>query len=354
MMGESEEEEEGTDFMDEGEDGGEEEDSDGDEGEEDNKEEEEEDVPEALERDAKNKKLTAAGWYTAATKLDNGALCLVCKKVFTTKDSSPSNITKHVKNRHKGSEECKKLLVLEAKQKAEKEKKKIPKPKLTMADFVIGKKKISKRDAKEISNALEDFIVATNTSLAMVQNPHFRKFVFILNPGYVAPTRTAITNHIDQKIKDVKVALAKEISEDIREHKTINVTSDGGPSHDVNKTKKNTVTVSRIDSKWNMKTDTLALRVAEGPQTAKVLRTVMREVLDEYGREEEWVTNMTTDNASAPKSSRAPGRHQAVGLLIKYDSPCIDHQFHLLVSFLIESLNFEINYLFSLRSLSSR
>jgi hypothetical protein len=153
-----------------------------------------------------------------------------------------------------------------------------------------------------------------------------------LNKNYIAPSRRSIVRMIDEEIKEVKIKLAKEIEEDIKETKTVNVTTDGGPSHDLNKTKKNTVTASRISTKWEMKTDTLAMPVAEGPQTAEALRTMVRDSLDSYGRKDDWDTNVTTDNASAPRSARAPGRHPSVGLRIKYDSFCIDHQFHLLVS----------------------
>ena len=92
--------------------------------------------------------------------------------------------------------------------------------------------------------------------------------------------------------------------EDIKETKTVSITTDGGPSQDVNKTKKNSVTISRIDSKWNMKTDTLALEVAEGSQTGEVIRGVVKTVLDKFGRMDDWDTNLTTDDASAPRSAR--------------------------------------------------
>lgn len=119
--------------------------------------------------------------------------------------------------------------------------------------------------------------------------------------------------------------------EDIKETKTVSITTDGGPSQDVNKTKKNSVTISRIDSKWNMKTDTLALEVAEGSQTGEVIRGVVKTVLDKFGRTDDWDTNLTTDDASAPRSARQ-NRHPTVGLPIKYECACIDHQFHLLVT----------------------
>ena len=286
-----------------------------------------------LYRDAKRQKLSAAVWYTAATKLDTGARCNICKKVFSVKDGSPSNVTKHVEKQHAGTEECKKLMALKAKNKREKAKKAVPKPKLSVKDFFHGKRILSKHDTQKITKALADFIAGTNTSLAMVENPHFRKLVFVLNSGYVVPARKTITEYIDNKIVETKKNLAEEIADDIKEHKTVSITTDGGPSHDVNKTKKNTVTISRISSKWEMKTDTLALRVAEGSQSAEVIRTVIRDVLDEFGRKEDWDINATTDNASAPRSARALGSYRAVGLPIKYDSYCIDHQFHLLVSF---------------------
>jgi hypothetical protein len=41
---------------------------------------------------------------------------------------------------------------------------------------------------------------------------------------------------------------------------------------------------------------------------------------------------MTTDDASAARSSRDPTRHPEVGLNIKYDVMCLDHQIHLLVN----------------------
>jgi hypothetical protein len=136
------------------------------------------------------------------------------------------------------------------------------------------------------------------------------------------------------KIKEKKEALKIELKVDLKETNTCSVTTDRGPSQNKNKTKKNTVTISRINSEWKMKTDTLALVVAEGSQTGVVLRTMVKDVLDDFGYDV-WDVNMTTDNASAPRSVRDPTRHPEVGLIIKYDVMCIDHQIHLLVSIFI-------------------
>ena len=147
---------------------------------------EEDDYSDDAGSEAKNKKLSAAVWLTAAKKLDSGkAQCLVCLKTFSMSDGSPSNVTKHVKVRHAGSERCKKLIALEIKRKEERKKKyeKKIKPKLTMKDFVMGKKLLSKREATKMNIAVEDFIVATNTSLSMVENPHFRRMLFAFHNG---------------------------------------------------------------------------------------------------------------------------------------------------------------------------
>ena len=58
------------------------------------------------------------------------------------------------------------------------------------------------------------------------------------NSGYVAPSRKTITSNIENKVVEKKLALKKEIAEDIKETKTGNVTTDVGPSQNKNMTKK--------------------------------------------------------------------------------------------------------------------
>ena len=53
---------------------------------------------------------------------------------------------------------------------------------------------------------------------------------------------------------------------------------------------------------------------------------------------------MTTDNAGAARSARESDRHGEVGLNVKYDAACVDHQIHLLVIYISYSrqLNYDI------------
>ena len=294
--------------------------------------EEDEDDNANFDRRGRKSKLRSAIWVTAATKVNGKAQCSVCKQTYVCPRGNTTNIRTHVKARHPGSEECKAFLALEKARKDEKKKKK--KPKVTMRDFVTIKKAISKTENVKMTNSVVDFLVQTNTSIQMVENPAFRKMLFNFHSGYIAPSRTTIMKLIEKKVVDAETALAKEIKEDIVDTKTVSVTTDGGPSHDQNKTKKNSITVSRITSNWKLKTDTLGLEVAVGSQTGEVLRTVVKRRLDKFGMgegEEGWSINMTTDDASAPRSARAPNRHAGVGLHVKYDTACLDHQFHLLV-----------------------
>jgi hypothetical protein len=284
------------------------------------------------ENRGRKRKPRAAIWQTAAKKVENKAQCNVCHQFYACPQGNTSNIRTHVKTAHPGSEECKQLLALEKEMKEARKKKK--KPKITMMNFITSKKPLARSESVKLTDSVVDFLVQTNTSIKMVENPAFRKMLFVFHSGYVAPSRTTIMKLIEKKIKDKEEALKEEIKRDIVETKTVSTTTDGGPSHDQNKTKKNTVTCSRIDSKWNLKTDTLALVVAEGTQSGEVIRTVVKMKLDKFGMEDGgWHVNMTTDDASAPRSARAPNRHPGVGLTVKYDTMCIDHQFHLLVSF---------------------
>jgi hypothetical protein len=79
-----------------------------------------------------------------------------------------------------------------------------------------------------------------------------------------SPTsRSTITRKIDAKIIKVKEDLKADINADISEHKTIAITSDGGRSGDLNKTKKNTLTVRRITEDFCLKTDVISLPEAK-------------------------------------------------------------------------------------------
>ena len=51
------------------------------------------------------------------------------------------------------------------------------------------KTSINTKTKKDIDDALEDFIVGTNESFEMTENPFFRNLLFKANPGYIAPTR---------------------------------------------------------------------------------------------------------------------------------------------------------------------
>jgi molybdopterin biosynthesis enzyme MoaB len=48
----------------------------------------------------------------------------------------------------------------------------------------------------------------------------------------VAPSRRRLGKALVKKAKDKREALRKEIKEDIKDHKTLAVTTDGGTSHE--------------------------------------------------------------------------------------------------------------------------
>ena len=162
--------------------------------------------------------------------------------------------------------------------------------------FLPGFTQLPKKVKDEIDNDLIEFIVCENISFEIVESHFFRKPMFSANKSYIVPPRSTITRKIDEKICSVKKDLSKEIQNYIAIHKTISITSDGD-SGDRNKTKKNTVTVSRVTEDFQLKTDIVAVPVAKGSQEAVVIRRQWKEELLKIGYDDSWFVNVTTNGA---------------------------------------------------------
>ena len=218
----------------------------------------------------------------------------------------------HIRFKHASSPEAKTLEIkMKNKSNTLKKKKETLKQsnQLKVNEFFPAKTNIPIKVKNDIDRALEDFVVGNNESFSLCENPLFRNLIFKANPGYIAPSRRSLTRRVDQRISDMKVALKAELIRDVQKFKRVSITSDGGPSHNKMNTKKNSVTVHRIDANWNLQTDTLALPVAEGSQTGPVIRKQVKDVLDACGYDEEWSVCFTTHGASNVRSARAVGRH---------------------------------------------
>ena len=122
---------------------------------------------------------------------------------------------------------------------------------------------ISKPDRKEIDEAVIDYFIARSEPFRAVEDHFFRQMVYRMHRGYTLKlmSEMELARKIDAKIETVKEFLSREIQEDVKIHKSVALTSDGGTSGDQNKTKKNTLTLSRINENWEMKTDTIAFCV---------------------------------------------------------------------------------------------
>ena len=57
-----------------------------------------------------------------------------------------------------------------------------------------------------------------------------------------------------------------------------------------------------------------------------MLRAQWKEELLKIGYDETWTILATTDAASNVRSARHPGRHEDIGLKVKYETDCVDHQ----------------------------
>ena len=288
--------------------------------------------------EGRKRKLKAPVWEFA-TKVDGKAICNVCNAAFVCPNGNTSNITAHILGKHKSSDEARKLkasLEENSKVKAAKKDLEVKRAKesgqqLSINAFFPGSKQLPKKVKEEIDNNLVEFIICENSSFETVESHFFRKLLFSANNSYIIPSRRTITRKVDEKIIKVKQDLASEICMDISKHKTISITSDGGNSGDLNKTKKNTLTISRVNENFVLKTDIVAVPEAKGSQEAVKIRRQWKDELLKIGYDDTWHVNVTTDGAANFRSARARGRHEDVGLPTKYTTDCVDHQIHLAV-----------------------
>ena len=293
----------------------------------------------------RKRKLKAPVWEFAK-KVDGKAVCNACNAAFVCPNGNTSNITGHILGKHKSSEEARKLkasMEENAKVKSAKKDLDVKRAKesghqLSINAFFPGSKQLPKKVKEEIDNNLVEFIICENSSFETVESHFFRKLLFSANNSYIIPSRRTITKKVDEKIIKVKQDLASEIREDISKHKTISITSDGGNSGDLNKTKKNTLTISRVNENFVLKTDIVAVPEAKGSQEAVKIRRQWKEELLKIGYDESWHVNVTTDGAANFRSARAKGRHEDVGLPTKYTTDCVDHQIHLAVEESIKNI----------------
>ena len=113
----------------------------------------------------------------------------------------------------------------------------------------------------KIDQSIVKWIATEHKPFNVVEKFSFHQMLFAASPGYICPSARKVTKDFDKFAESTKEMLKKEVVKDVTEaeHKTINVVSDHGTSKDKFRTQKNGVTVSRINSKYEMKTDTVAV-----------------------------------------------------------------------------------------------
>ena len=286
----------------------------------------------------RRRKFESPVWEFAERIGNDKARCKLCHKDFACPGSNTSNIRDHILNKHSNSEEALKLRKnIEENAASKKQKKDMKKAKSnacgvqnSITNF-FSCSQIAKKDKKDIDDGVLEYLICDNESFETVESHFFRQMLFKANKSYVVPSRQTITRKIDEKINKVKKDLKEEINKDIENLKCISITSDGGNSGDIFKTKKNTITVSRVTEDFELKTDTVAVPVAKGSQEGVVIRSQWKEELLKIGYTDDWSVNVTTDGAANFRSARMVGRHHDVGLMTKYTTDCVDHQIHLLI-----------------------
>ena len=266
------------------------------------------------------------------------AKCNLCKKVF---HFPTTNVMNHILSKHRNTPEGKELNEDLEKGRSKREetlKLKQQKHNTPITNY-FSPHSITNAERSRIDEAVVEYFMARNVSFYTAEDHFFRKMLHKCHSGYTALSQFELQRKVDAKIEVIKGCLSKEIQDDVKTHKSIALTSDGGTSSDQNKTKKKPLTCSRITENWELKTDTIAVPKAVGSQTGPVIRAQWKQELCKIGYTSDWRVLITTDAAPNEVSARAPGRHDDVGLIVGYATDCADHQ----VSQLFSSLPLILN-----------
>ena len=204
------------------------------------------------------------------------AKCIKCEASISHPLGQTSILINHLKGCDGDAFKVVRDDIEEKKEKVKKAKEEVQKKRGTqekITNFVSVTKSLPKTTTQKIDNSVVEWVVSTNNSFSGPENYFFRKMVFELNSSYVCPGRSKVTTLVDKKRVEVDEQLKVELNKDIEGCDTVSLTSDGGTSCDRMKTKKNSLTASRITEDFKLKTDTLAVSIAEGSQTGEVIRT---------------------------------------------------------------------------------
>ena len=204
----------------------------------------------------RKRKDPAPVWKNCAVRLEGGkGKCNFCSKIFTCTDGSISTLVAHIKSKHSSLDAVKELIGdinkkkegIELAKKVKRLKQMKTGKQASILSFTGRRGVIDPAKKRKLEEALVEMTVGMDRPFDDVENYYFRKVLFIAEPNFICPSRNRHTKNFDQTAIKVKEELKKDIVRDIMEagHKTVSITSDHGTSSDVDKTKKNALTLAR-------------------------------------------------------------------------------------------------------------
>ena len=275
--------------------------------------------------------------WKCAVRVNNGAKCNFCGKVYKTKDSNTAGITRHVKEKHAEKPEVKVMMREVVKKKAKliqkmKEKTAKLRNQPSILSFSVKRGPMDCRKQKKMEEDLVKMTIMMNRPFSDVENPFFRKLLHTAEANFICPSKGKHTETFDAMAVKVKDDLKKEIIKDVTTagHKTITITSDHGTHGDRFHSKENAVTVARTTNDFVIKKDILVMLNCVESQTGKQIRKEVKEALVERaGYEEDWKVNWVTDGESKQLNASNPNLHPEIGMKICHRNKCVDHTLEL-------------------------
>lgn len=152
-------------------------------------------------------------------------------------------------------------------------------------------KKLSSKQGKEIDDALMSLFFKSFLPFSIVEDKHFKKFVFKLNPAYQLPSRKHVSNTLlDAEYHTCVKQVKEELSTVVSACLTIDCWTSRAQEGYL------AVTAHYIDGTFNLQTALLQCQMLSGPHTAVNLSTELRQVINDWNLDKK-IKLVVSDNA---------------------------------------------------------
>lgn len=180
----------------------------------------------------------------------------------------------------------------------------------------------SESKQKVLEKTMAEAFMFSNLPFSLNESPSFQRFIHALNPSFKIPQATHTTTLVDAAFEEK----ATKIAAAIKQAESVALTTDAATT--VAGTSMNAVTCHWIDSEWELKSATIALKELDESHTGVYLSSVVQEDAKRFLIKDTAIA-VTTDGAS---NALACAKDLKDSEVVDETVRCICHLLHLAVT----------------------